>query len=216
MMPAAAYAAEPAEKTTSVEYIEDVSSEPRPGLKKLSQSKVYIRGTMYRSDSFNIGENGNTVLTTVWIGNTQTRQDTRISYNEKTVEQSQMSDAGTQHIQQSPEVLRHLAEHDAEFIGEEMLNEKKTLAYKVKKFQLGDGRELKENETVKVWIDPINQLPVQILIETWLGVPGKVAPFINREILSNFKWDEPIDPNQFKPEVPAGFKKIEHNPPPAK
>ena len=97
------------------------------------------------------------------------------------------------------EKLRQLKNEDAERIGEEELNGRKTQVYRLKKAALFLGLRLSKDETAKLWADPKSGLPVRILV----GDPSdKDKPFI---IFEQFTWNEALDPELFKLEAPKGF-----------
>jgi hypothetical protein len=210
--PAFAQVAENVKKATSLVFVNDVSSEPRPGRKAIYQNKHYVQGKLYRSESFRVGDDSTVVLTDVTIGDTQAKQELQITYKSKTAVKHLLTDATANFIQSAPESLGRLADSDAEYLDEEQLNGRKTLVYKVKKFEVQPGRDLKDTETVKVWIDSESHLPVQVLIETWLPGNARIPPIINRQVMSNFKWNEPIDPKLFSMEAPEGFEVVNNQP----
>jgi hypothetical protein len=97
------------------------------------------------------------------------------------------------------EQLRQLKEQDAERIGEEELNGRKTQVYRLKKLGTFMGVTLSKDETAKLWVDPKSGLPVRIAI----GDPSKLdKPFL---VFEQFTWNDTLDPSLFSLEVPKGF-----------
>jgi outer membrane lipoprotein-sorting protein len=96
------------------------------------------------------------------------------------------------------EKLRQLKKEDAESIGEEELDGRKTQVYRIKKLDVM-GLRLDKDETAKLWVDPKTGLPVRIAV----GDPSdKDKPFV---VFEQFSWNETLDADLFKLEAPKGF-----------
>jgi outer membrane lipoprotein-sorting protein len=96
------------------------------------------------------------------------------------------------------EKLRQLKKEDAESIGEEELDGRKTQVYRIKKLDVM-GLRLDKDETAKLWVDPKTGLPVRIAV----GDPSdKDKPFV---VFEQFTWNEALDADLFKLEAPKGF-----------
>jgi outer membrane lipoprotein-sorting protein len=63
------------------------------------------------------------------------------------------------------------------------------------------GVRVTEPEVAKVWVDPKTSLPVRIAVERPAD-GGKVETVFSFE---QFTWNESLDPDLFKLEVPKGF-----------
>jgi hypothetical protein len=98
------------------------------------------------------------------------------------------------------EQLRQLKDQDAEKIGEEVLDGRKTQVYRLKKADI-IGLRLTGPEVAKVWVDVKTRLPVRIAIER-ASADGKVDAAFS---FDHFGWNESFDPDLFKQEVPKGF-----------
>jgi hypothetical protein len=96
--------------------------------------------------------------------------------------------------------LRQLKEKDAEKIGEEELGGVKTHVYRLHRTDIFMGMMIDKDETAKLWVDAKSGLPVRLAI----GDPqDKDKQYL---VFKDFRWNEPLDPELFKLEVPKGFK----------
>lgn len=99
------------------------------------------------------------------------------------------------------EQLRQLKGDDAERVGVEELNSRKTEVYRLKKTDIFMGLRLTGGETAKLWVDPKSGLPIRIAVERPADSQEK-APVV---VFEQFRWNEPLDADLFKLEVPKGF-----------
>jgi hypothetical protein len=97
--------------------------------------------------------------------------------------------------------LRSLKNDDAEPLGEEILDGRKTQIYRLKKADFFMEVRFGKEDTAKLWADPKTGLPIRISVEG--PTPdGKDKNFI---IFDQFTWNEPLPAEMFKMEIPAGF-----------
>jgi hypothetical protein len=95
--------------------------------------------------------------------------------------------------------LRQLKEQDAERLADEDLNGRKLQVYRITRKDIFMGLTQSKDETTKLWVDPKTGLPVRIAV----GDPSnKEKPFF---VFEQFTWNEPLDAELFKAEVPSGF-----------
>jgi hypothetical protein len=97
--------------------------------------------------------------------------------------------------------LRRLKGQDAERLADEELDGRKTQAYRLKGGDVFMGLRVGQTETAKLWVDPQSGLPVRIAVERTLPDGSK------RLLLAfeRFTWNEVLDPDLFRLEVPKGF-----------
>ena len=69
--------------------------------------------------------------------------------------------------------LRQLKDQDAERIGEEVLDGRRTQVYRLKKADFMDLR-ITEPEVAKVWVDPKTSLPVRIAYGKEIQSPRRI------------------------------------------
>jgi outer membrane lipoprotein-sorting protein len=102
------------------------------------------------------------------------------------------------------EKLRQLKNDDAEPIGQEEIDGRKTQVYRLKKPDVFMDLRLGEGDTAKLWVDPKSGLPVRIRIDG--QTPASRAPSDKTfMVFEQFTWDEALDPDLFKLEIPKGF-----------
>jgi len=100
--------------------------------------------------------------------------------------------------------IRRVNAKDAERIGEERLDGRKTIVYRFEKIDFlgakGKGR-------MKVWVDPKTKLPVRIRIgmNTRRGAKPQDRPFDTVMTLEDFEWNKSLDPKLFRLKVPDGY-----------
>src|SRR5262249_44846220 len=98
--------------------------------------------------------------------------------------------------------LRHLTDQDAEQIGEEQFNGRRTRVYRLKKIDFfGGGMGLvKAGDSAKVWVDATTRLPVRIeLVDLSADRKHRAT-----RLFEEFTWNQPLDADLFKLEVPKG------------
>jgi outer membrane lipoprotein-sorting protein len=94
--------------------------------------------------------------------------------------------------------LQQLKSRNARLVGEETLDGRRTLIYRIEQVDLmGLGRD--DAETM-VWIDATSGLPAQIVV-----TDAKTKLEVRYE---NFIWNEPLDEGLFSLEPPADFEDV--------
>lgn len=99
--------------------------------------------------------------------------------------------------------LRGIKSDDAELVGEEVLDGRRTFVYRINGAELILGGGSGDYIETMVWIDAESELPVKIVGHD---------PDPKRQLdvrFENFVWDEPLDPQLFSLEPPEGFEPIE-------
>jgi outer membrane lipoprotein-sorting protein len=101
------------------------------------------------------------------------------------------------------EQLRQLKDQDADRMPDEILDGLQTQVYHLKKVDFFGGKgKIEEGEIFKLWVDAKTGLPVRIALESWgTDKKGKISL-----VFYHFKWNEPLAPEMFRLDVPAGFK----------
>ena len=158
-----------------------------------------------RAETYNTNTKYPTPIASVNVLDMKANEDFQIDFRFKTAEKSPMQRFTPAFVKDPVAWHAQLAERDGELVGEEELNGRKTLLYKLKQFS-AMGENLREGQSVKVWINPETRLPVQIVSEQ--TTPGAVGtnPIHNLTTYSDFKWNEPIDPDLFNTGVPEGYE----------
>ncbi len=135
---------------------------------------------------------------------------TSIDFNSKTYRAE--TDPGPVKKMSNPiESISTIADKDAERIGEEQLNGRKTLVYRLLRTYFGEkDRALEEGETSKLWVDAESGLPVKIAVEVF--PPSGDHKTKSSMTVENFVWNKPLDSGLFKLDVPEGFQVVEGKP----
>jgi outer membrane lipoprotein-sorting protein len=179
------------------------------GTKKgVLQQKVYIQGDAYRmeipsaQEGVQVPPDAPPILM-VMMANWKRRNALQLDYTTKTAKKieadektwQQMAKAMADPIKQ----LRGLKDQDVERLGEEELDGRKALVFRLKKTDIFMGLTITKDETAKLWVDSKSGLPVRIAV----GDPSDAdKPFV---VLEQFTWNEALAPDLFKLEVPKGF-----------
>src|SRR5690606_11210789 len=101
------------------------------------------------------------------------------------------------------EWLTKLTDANAELVGDEEIDGKKTKVYRLKKIEypLGVG-PLDESKVNRLWIDAESGLPVKIVVNYFDAENNRPT----HDVYANFQWNEPIAEALFSLAVPDGFK----------
>jgi outer membrane lipoprotein-sorting protein len=104
--------------------------------------------------------------------------------------------------------MRRLKSQDAERLADEEWDGRKTQVYRLKNGDIFMGVRVGPADTAKLWVDPKSGLPVRIAVEHPLPDGN------NRLVLAfeRFTWNEALDPDLFRLEVPKGFSLEEKAP----
>ena len=170
-----------------------------------SRQKYYMQGGLVRAEIRVVRGGNETPVTDIFIGDTDKKELLQIRYAPKTAEKRPLAGAAVEFLKNPVDWFRTLTDKDAELVGNERLNGADALIYNLKRFNFGQSDELKEGESAKVWVDPKTHLPVQLVVEKFF--PG--AAVRSRAILTDFHWNELLDPKLFEMAVPDGFKVAE-------
>lgn len=114
-------------------------------------------------------------------------------------------DAVTSNFTNPIEQFRKIRPKDARRLGEEQVNEQKTIVYQVEKFEFMDL--IAEGE-MKIWVDPATELPVKIRIglNSRRGSKAEDRPFDTVMTFERFEWNKRLDPGLFSLKIPDGYK----------
>jgi outer membrane lipoprotein-sorting protein len=169
----------------------------------------YIQGTAYRMEipskeqAFPVPPDAPPVLMAL-IADAKQKQTLRLDYVRKTAQKLPVDDKQWEEMAKADviEQFRHLTDKDAERIGEEQLNSRKTSVYRLKKVDFfGEKGVVEEGGSAKVWIDAESQLPVRMeLVNVSADRKHKATM-----LFEQFTWNQPLDMELFRLEVPKGF-----------
>jgi outer membrane lipoprotein-sorting protein len=205
--PAFADVVEKIKNAKSVTFVTKIPTIVQGKKRGVLQQQFYIQGDVYRmelpsaQEDIPVPPDAPSILIAIIVDAKQ-KKALELDFIRKTARYIQADEKKWQQMARdfvNPiEKLRRLKNEDAERIGEEDLNGRKTQIYRLKKRDLFMGLRLKD-ETAKLWVDSKTGLPVRIAV----GDPtDKDKPFI---VFEQFTWNEALEPELFKLEVPKGF-----------
>jgi outer membrane lipoprotein-sorting protein len=192
----------------SVTFVIKTPTVIRGTKKGVLQQKVYIQGDAYRmelpsaQDGFQVAPDAPPIMT-AFVVDWKKKNAIQFDYTTKTAKKiegdekkwEQMAKTMADPIKQ----LRELKDKDVQRLGEEKLDRRKTIVYRLKKTDIFMGLTITKDETAKLWVDSKTGLPVRIAV----GDPSdKDKPFI---VFEQFTWNEALATDLFKLEVPKGF-----------
>ena len=206
--PAFADVVEKVKNAKSVTFVAKVPTVVQGNERGVLQQRFYVRGDVYRMEALSAQEDvpvprdAPQVLVAI-IVDAKHKKALLLDFGGKVARYIEAGEKQWQVMSQelaNPiEKLRELKDEDAERLGEEELNGRNTQVYRLKKADLFLGLRLRKDERAKLWVDPRSGLPVRIVV----GDPSdKDKPFI---VFERFTWNEALDPELFKLEVPKGF-----------
>jgi len=185
------------------------SSAPERRTKLLSEGKSYLQGHLERTES-RTDQNGfdgpYRPSESISISDWRTKQELVLNPAAKTAGWLDIDKIATEY--KNPiEAISTLVDNDAELVGDEELNGRKTRMFKLLRtdFLFGHKANNAQEGEGKLWVDSKTNLPVKLTAETTLGVDGKKLSVV----FDNFVWNQPIDPKLFEMKVPDGFDVIE-------
>jgi hypothetical protein len=174
------------------------------------QQKWYVQGDVYRMELPSAQEDVQAPpdappALMAMIADFKQKKALQIEFNRKTAKWIKGDDKMWLKMAKSfanpIEQLRQLKGDDAERVGVEELNGRKTEVYRLKKTDIFMGLRLTGGETAKLWVDPKSGLPIRIAVERPADSKEK-APVV---VFEQFRWNEPLNADLFKLEVPKGF-----------
>jgi outer membrane lipoprotein-sorting protein len=137
----------------------------------------------------------------VMIADYRQKQALELDFMRKTARKIEKKDVPKE-FRDPIEGLRKLTDKDAERVGQEQLNGRKTVIYRLKRIDfLGAKGKVEQGETAKVWVDAASGLPARIVLDTF-NADHKGKSLI---VFKDFTWNVPLDPALFRMEVPQGF-----------
>jgi outer membrane lipoprotein-sorting protein len=192
----------------SVTFITKIPTVVQGNQRGVLQQKFYIQGDRYRmelpsaQEGVPVPPDAPPVLVAI-IADAKQKKVLQLDFVRKTAQYIEADEKRWQQMAQelaNPiEKLRQLKNEDAERLGEEELDGRKTQVYRLKKADVFMGVRLGKDETARLWADPKSGLPVRLAV----GDPSdKDKPFI---VFEQFSWNEALDLELFKLEVPKGF-----------
>jgi outer membrane lipoprotein-sorting protein len=198
-------------KAKSVSFITKMPTILRGSERGVLQQKFYIQGEHYRmempsaQEGADIPADAPPVLMAI-IADSKQKKSLQLDFVHKTAQAIELNDKRWQQMARANpiEELRQLKNGDAERIGEEEIDGRKTQVYRLKKGIVFMELRLGEDDTAKLWVDPKSGLPMRIRVD------GQTPASRGQDdktfmIFEQFTWDEALDPNLFKLEVPEGF-----------
>jgi outer membrane lipoprotein-sorting protein len=190
-------------KATSVSF----TSKQKLGSQPVIEMKYYLQGNFMRIEMPGKQEafDAKLPLVQTFILNGETKEVVQVDYANKTGRRFQMDEKSAKQFINPIEELRTLTDKDAELIGDEDLDGRKTKVYRLKELHGLFGIVAKVDG--KLWVDRQSGLPTKIVIET--------DPADHKTNLSltfaDFKWNEALKGDLFKLAIPEGFKVTEGN-----
>ena len=138
------------------------------------------------------------------IGDFERKDGLQLDHFHKTYEVFNINDQNVQAFMESNpiEQFRKVKAEDAEWLREEQQDGRKIDVYLVRhvdmpvigiKSKLSGGK----GQRMTIWVDRGSKLPVRILLES-----SEINGWFD---FSDFVWNQPLDPNLFKLEVPEGY-----------
>jgi hypothetical protein len=201
---------EQVKKAKSVTFVTKMPSILQGREKGILQQKFYIQGDASRmeipsaQEGVQVPPDAPPVLL-AFIADAKQKKALQLDFVRKTAQIMKVDEKRWQEMAKGlanpVEQLRQLKDQEAERIGEEVLDGRKTQVYRLKKTDIFMGVRVTEPEVAKVWVDPKTSLPVRIAVERPAD-GGKVETVFSFE---QFTWNESLDPDLFKLEVPKGF-----------
>jgi hypothetical protein len=197
-------------KAKSVSFVTKMPTILRGSERGVLQQKFYIQGEHYRmeipsaQEGADIPADAPPVMLAI-IADYKQKKSLQLDFVRKTAKFLDIDEKRWKEMAQANpiEELRQLKNDDAERIGEEEIDGRKTQVYRLKKADFM-GLRLGEDDTAKLWVDPKSGLPMRIRVDG--QTPASRGPSDKTfMIFEQFAWDEALDPNLFKLEVPKGF-----------
>lgn len=206
--PAFANVVEKIKNAKSVTFVTKMPTVIQGTKKGILQQKMYIQGDAYRMEIPSAQEGVQVPpdappIVVVLLADWKQKKAILLDYTTKTAKKIETDEKRWQEMAKAMadpiKQLRQLKEQDAERIGEEELNGRKTLLYRLKRTDIFMGLTITKDETAKLWVDPKSGLPVRIAV----GDPSNLEkPFF---VFEQFTWNETLDPELFKLDMPKGF-----------
>jgi len=172
------------------------------------QQKFYIQGDSYRMEipSAQEGVEVPADAPRAWvvvIANAKQKKAIQLDYTTKTAKMIEADEKTwekmAKELADPIKQLRLLKEQDAERLADEDLNGRKVQVYRLKRKDIFMGLTKSKDEIAKLWVDPKSGLPVRIAV----GDPSNNdKPFV---VFEQFTWNQALDPELFKLEVPKGL-----------
>lgn len=183
--------------------------------------QMYIRGRKLRGDllDFEPDEEGvqekmrremeqrNLPAILTYIADFAHKEHLQLDHFRKTYKQDRIDERAASEFAKTHliEQFRNVKQENAEWIGEEKQNGRRIDVYLVKHVELmGIKAELsgEPGERMKVWVDRQSRLPVRILLEISARADGPSDDWLE---YYDFTWNESLDEDLFKLEVPEGY-----------
>jgi len=197
-------------RAKSVTFVTKMPTIIRGSERGVLHQKWYIQGEHYRleipsaQEGVDIPADAPSVMLAL-IADSKQKKSLQIDFVRKTAKFLDIDEKRWKQMAQANPIdkLRQLKNDDAEPIGQEVFDGRKTQVYRLKKADYLELR-LGEGDTAKLWADPKTGLPVRIRIDgqTPASRGQNDKTFL---IFEQFTWDENLDPSLFKLEAPEGF-----------
>ncbi len=113
--------------------------------------------------------------------------------------------------EQSPDAflrgLRALTADTAPEIGRETVATGPVIGYRIPPQKLGllPSKANTQATDAQLWVDATTKLPVRFVLTLPVGPSGEVL----KMAYDDFRWDTPVDPKAFKPNIPADYTKVD-------
>jgi hypothetical protein len=192
----------------SVTFVTQMPTVVQGSSRGLLRQKFYVQGDAFRmelpsaQEGLPVPADAPPVLLAI-VANSKHKKALQLDFVKKEARFLEVGDKQWQDMMQGManpiEKLRQLKNEDAERVGEEVLDGRKTQVFRVKRGDLLLGLRVAAGESAKLWVDPETSLPVRIAV----GDPSsKDKPFL---VFDQFTWNEALAPGLFALEVPQGW-----------
>lgn len=180
--------AEMVEKVKAVHSVRFATT-TRFGRQPAIDGRMYLEGNRLRLEQFD--------GMLVQVGDLDRRQALFLDRHRKLAQPAEIDDDVAREFANPIDQLRNATSDDAEAIGQEILNRRRTQVYRLRKVDL---LGFSGNAEMLVWVDVESKLPAKIVIRD-------SDPQARIEVrFDEFVWNEPLDERLFSLDVPDGYR----------
>lgn len=151
------------------------------------EGRVLLEGNRMRTEQFH-GRR-------IQIADFDQRRVLSLDTNRKLAQSTELNAKMAELLANPIDQLRRAKTNDAQSIGEEILDGRRSIVYRLRKFKL-----LGIHGDVLLWVDAKTELPAKMVIR------DSNPKYASEVRLDEFVWNEPIEAGLFALDVPAGFQ----------
>jgi len=194
-------------KATSV----SVTSKQKINDQPTIEMKFYLQGDFMRMEMPGKQEAGDAKIPLLMaiVIDGKTKEIVQVEYASKTARKFKMDERSAKLFNNPVEELTKLNGKDAELVGDEDLDGRKTRLYRLKDLHGAFGI-VNHFDDGKLSVDRETGLPVKLTIQTVNSPDGKMK-FTTSITIDDFKWNEHFKADMFNLTIPEGFKVTEGN-----